>query len=132
MPRRAASRAVEAPMCRSPIIPRVFPVISRSPNMALSFSTRSLARVEHAYNVWNSRCRVLGLGFISFFFFYFITIVYIITWMFICVSRVLCEYCAKIQKFPPNATCAALAAVVLTIIFINNHEYHHSNQETRL
>jgi len=52
-------------------------------------------RVEHAYNFWNSRVYGLGLYFI---FLFFITIVYIITWMFICVSRILCVYYVNIQK----------------------------------
>mmetsp|Transcript_17052 Transcript_17052/g.42618 ORF Transcript_17052/g.42618 Transcript_17052/m.42618 type:complete len:256 (+) Transcript_17052:1032-1799(+) len=43
IPNFLASRAVDAPMFPRPITARVFPLISRPPNMALSFSTRSRA-----------------------------------------------------------------------------------------
>mmetsp|Transcript_7844 Transcript_7844/g.16824 ORF Transcript_7844/g.16824 Transcript_7844/m.16824 type:complete len:218 (-) Transcript_7844:327-980(-) len=42
IPKTYASAAVDAPICPSPITAKVFPLISRPPNMALSFSTRSL------------------------------------------------------------------------------------------
>jgi len=38
----------------------------------------------------------------------------------------------NIQKIPPNATCSALAAVVLTIIFVNNNEYHQIKKENKI